>query len=260
MGATMWTKLFAAVVFLTALGAAVSTTIPAAPLAPPARHVLYPQSSETGAEAKLGQVIPSLRLKNVPLHEAIEHLRELTRANIFVNWRSLEAAGLDRDVPVDVDLHDVTLAEALKWVAKSVSGAYAKVTFTLHGGVIYVANDSDVARVAGWYVYDVRDLLDGEHALKLPAGWAGGGSNPHDPAGARRGEVIDELVNLIQVTIAPDSWEDGGGTGSIHEFRGRLFIRQTWENHQLVEAALSALRVPEKRLWPPASRPSDGID
>ena len=251
----MWTKLFAAVLFLTALGGAGATTRPSASSPPP--HVLYPPTSES--EAKLKEMIPSLRLKNVPLPEAIEKLREMSHANFFVNWRALEAAGVARDVPVDVDLQNVSLAAALKWVTKSASAGASGVTFTLRDNVIYVSTDDDVASQMELRVYDVRDLIEGERALRGP-GLDERDPSDRSPAAQERVELTDELLKLVTDTVAPQSWRDSGGAASINVFYGRLFIRQTWENHQLVEAALTLLRDPGAHGQSPATSTTAGVD
>ncbi|MBN2475598.1 MAG: DUF1598 domain-containing protein [Pirellulales bacterium] len=48
-----------------------------------------------------------------------------------------------------------------------------------------------------------------------------------EPLGGRGGGPqadFDELIELIQSTIAPDSWEEIGGPGSIAEFPGGVFV------------------------------------
>jgi hypothetical protein len=66
-----------------------------------------------------------------------------------------------------------------------------------------------------------------------PGGFGGGmgmGGNVLGPADQDNGEA---LVDLIQKTISPASWDINGGNGSIYYWRpGRaLVIRQTGEIH-----------------------------
>lgn len=62
--------------------------------------------------------------------------------------------------------------------------------------------------------------------------------------GAGVARCAAELINLIQVTIAPESWDVNGGEGSIM-FYSRLnvlVIRNTSEVHRSIGSGLSALR------------------
>jgi hypothetical protein len=53
-----------------------------------------------------------------------------------------------------------------------------------------------------------------------------------------------ELVDLIQNTIAPESWQREGGPGTIYIYRplNALVIRQTGEVHHQIGGLLGALR------------------
>lgn len=49
------------------------------------------------------------------------------------------------------------------------------------------------------------------------------------------------LSELIQSYVAPESWENNGGDGSIEAVNNTLLIRQSAENHALVKAFLAEL-------------------
>ncbi len=74
--------------------------------------------------------------------------------------------------------------------------------------------------------------------LRLPATQAGRAANPAVP------DYGLDLVDLIQRTIAPDSWDVRGGPGSIYYWRpGRaLVVRQTTEVHDWLAETLEQLR------------------
>jgi hypothetical protein len=58
-------------------------------------------------------------------------------------------------------------------------------------------------------------------------------------------EVIspeDQLIQLIEELIDPDSWESNGGTGRIHSLNGMLFVVTTCENHRRVKVLLKELQ------------------
>ncbi len=76
----------------------------------------------------------------------------------------------------------------------------------------------------------------------------GGASSPlpGGPGGANNGAQpdFDSLIQLITSTVAPDSWAENGGPGTIGPFEGNfsLVISQTEEVHQQIEDLLNQLR------------------
>ncbi len=79
------------------------------------------------------------------------------------------------------------------------------------------------------------------------AGGFGAGPNPGGNQGAGRGGPPDNgqaLVDLIKRTIAPTTWDDVGGPGSIYYYRPLrvLVIRQTGEVHEKIGGAMGNLR------------------
>lgn len=68
-----------------------------------------------------------------------------------------------------------------------------------------------------------------------------------DPLTGQGGGVMadfTQLIELIQSTIDPESWEENGGTGTITEFRNTnsLVIRNTQEVHAQIQDLLKRLR------------------
>ncbi|MDO4558764.1 MAG: hypothetical protein Q4C47_07355, partial [Planctomycetia bacterium] len=70
----------------------------------------------------------------------------------------------------------------------------------------------------------------------------GGAANGQ--AGGSSMADFDSLIDLIETTVAPDSWSDNGGSGEITEFSMNLslVINNTDEVHQKVEQLLDQLR------------------
>ena len=63
-------------------------------------------------------------------------------------------------------------------------------------------------------------------------------------AGGASAARADELIRLIQATIAPDTWDVNGGRGTIRFWSPNpaLVIRQTGEVHHQIGGTLGALR------------------
>ncbi len=65
--------------------------------------------------------------------------------------------------------------------------------------------------------------------------------------------MIDQIVKLVDDTVAPDDWKDnGGGVGEIHDLAGRLIIRQSFENHRQIIWLMEQLREARSRTSGPS--------
>lgn len=54
----------------------------------------------------------------------------------------------------------------------------------------------------------------------------------------------EELSKAITKTVAPESWQEKGGQGSIHSIVGALFVRQSSSVHDQVRSVIEALAPP----------------
>ena len=94
-------------------------------------------SPSVEARRALETVMPSLDLAGVTLNDALEFIRDISNANVHVNWPALEAAGVAKDTPINIRLQRVSLRKVLNLIlAESESGA--QLTFYIDDGVIEV--------------------------------------------------------------------------------------------------------------------------
>lgn len=250
---------------LAAFAVSSATRPAAAPPAPGAR--VYPPDGKI--DAALKQRLPVVRMRQVSLQEAIEWFRSETGANLFVDWVALQAANIDRAAKVDVDLQDVSLAEALDYTLRSTRrDPSTQLWWDVQDNVIVISAEGGIAHDGSVRIYDVRDLMETELA-KLKVRWESwmkkNGPPSSNPQRVLVGSepawdvLAQAIMMLITDQVDADTWKDNGGTiGSIRELNGRLIIRQTWQNHQKVEAILDELRekgLPDTRASGPASRP-----
>jgi hypothetical protein len=90
-------------------------------------------------------VLPEFKADGVPLTKIIDRLRVVSGANLFVHWRALEAVGIDRKVPLTLDLSHLRLSEALdKLLLKAAGEEGAKLGYTIVEGVIVISSDEDL--------------------------------------------------------------------------------------------------------------------
>src|SRR5262249_44108318 len=141
-------------------------------------------------------------------------LRDVSSANIFVNWRALEAAGIDKNAPVTARLRDVKFSKALETILRDVGGGTVRLGYTIDEGVISISTEEDLASNVVTRVYDIRDLIvnvqdfDNPPSFQLnqttQAGGSGGGQSlfsgtgqENNQAGGTRAELVDSIVRLI---------------------------------------------------------------
>jgi hypothetical protein len=217
---------------------------------------LSPAPARAGTtNRQLDATLPELRLDGVALSDAIDFLRDVSDANIVVNWKALEEAGVSRDASVTLHLRNITLRKAMQLVLSEASGG-DKLSFTLDQGVVEITTRELVDQKMFTCIYPVDDLImdipdftdapdfslnsTSNNTAQNPSGGSGGvpqvggTSNQILGGGASGGgtaeptktkaERADDLVKLIETTVQPDIWKDNGGTASITYFNGNLIV------------------------------------
>jgi hypothetical protein len=76
------------------------------------------------------------------------------------------------------------------------------------------------------------------HVLAQFGGSAGSGVDAPETAAIPE----EQLMDILQIAVLPDSWDDMGGPGTIGEFDGMIVIRHTPRAHRQVEQVLQMLR------------------
>lgn len=217
---------------------------------------------------KLQQTI-SPNFIEVPFSEIIAYLRDVTTANIWVNWRALEGAGVDRSLPVTMNLNDVPAEQALRTILDDVGGGLIELSFVIDGGLVKISTRDDLNRETEIRVYDIRDLLvviPDFPAPEVEFGGEGGGDGGGDDGGGGFGggdggffggdddeeeddegeaslaEKIEEIRTMITDNVDPYSWRPDGEIGSINELNGSLIVTQTIENHRRISELIAKLR------------------
>jgi hypothetical protein len=202
--------------------------------------------------ASLNRSLPEMKFDGVALVDAIDFIRDITDANIVVNWKALEGAGVNKDTVVNLKLRNVTLKKALSRLLSEASAGEG-VTYTLEDGVIEITTSELANQVMFTRVYPVGDLLmeipnfDTAPSFSLDqnqasggggrgSGGGGGGGNGgifqqgngggdrEKDQGPTKEERAEELLSLIRDTIYPDLWRENGGTASVRMFRDNLVV------------------------------------
>jgi hypothetical protein len=174
---------------------------------------------------QLDQIVDlSVLSGEMPFSDAIEELKNSVDPplKIVVLWRDLlDSAEIEQATEINMDgIPGVRLGTALELLLKAVSDGFAEIGYVVKNGVITVATKDALPNKLETRVYDIPGL-----------GYPAGG--------------VDNLIQLIQDTIEPDSWFDIGiGQGSISTYMGRkLAILQTPEIHRKIQNFLQTIKV-----------------
>ena len=116
--------------------------------AEPARKVAAPATRPTTLHEKLARNIERLSFTDIDLKDVIQFLREYSGANIYVNWRVLDAAGIRKKTKISLDLRNITVKRALGLVLRDISversGPDGQVGSVLDGDLVLVTTGSNL--------------------------------------------------------------------------------------------------------------------
>ena len=206
------------------------------------------------ARLALNRSLPTLNFSGVTFGDAIEFLRDVSGANIHVDWRALEAAGIGKDAVVNVRLRSVSLRKVLTLLLNEAGGGTG-LTFYAEEGVIEITTREISDRKMFTRVYPIQDLImevpdfvgpdfnitqantggggrggGGGGGQSIFGG--GGGTGSKDEHVMTREERAQQLIDVITSTIQPDIWSANGGTAAIRFFNGNLIVTAPRSVHE----------------------------
>ncbi|HZL36376.1 MAG TPA: hypothetical protein VFC78_13740 [Tepidisphaeraceae bacterium] len=212
-----------------------------------------PVFAVSAARRQLSTTLPEVRFDGAALVDAMDFLRDVSGANLTVNWKALEEAGITKDTPVNVRLHAVSLRKALEMVLQEVGGG-DRLGYDLDQGVIQITTRELADSRMYTRIYPIQDLITtipdftdapdfslnstSNNQNQNPQGGGQIGSpsvvfNPFDGAsspgqnkdpGKTKTQLAQELVELIRAVIQPDAWQEAGGKAAIRYWNGNLIV------------------------------------
>ncbi len=192
------------------------------------------------AEATIRQALNkpiSLDLTNSPLGDAMSQLEEELGILIRFDHPGLDDLGIGEEDTVSLQVSNISARTALDLILRQL-----ELVWTIRDEVLLVTIEAVTENLQQVKVYDVADLL--ESAEEGLAGQEYVGS-PSD---------LDSLIALITCTIEPDSWDDVGGSGSIHELElagvKALIVNHTPDIHEQTTRLLNDLRAGDDSATP----------
>jgi serpin B len=160
---------------------------------------------------------------NARLGDVAKELSEILAAPVRLDTRALEDAGLDADTPVTLTGAPTTIRRAINLALEPIGLA----SYVDEGELVITTKEKSDERLIV-RVYDVSDLV----LIDL--------DNPL--TGANYGPLIDSL----QSTVAPETWDTVGGQGAIRPFNApgieAILVGQTEPVHEEVDLLLMQIR------------------
>ncbi len=209
---------------------------------------------------KIRQIIPVVDLDHTSFRHAVDWWKQVTGVALLVNWDSIEAAGVDSNLPITLKLRNAPANIVLDVILELGSPDYKMYHHETKWYVQILTRDQMLKKTEV-RMYDVRDLLFqapnfrrnapklGLSAALSSSGTVGGSSSGN--SGGRSGgssstslfedsdsndnddndkptekDRAEELIDLIRSSIEPDIWmANGGYHSSIKFYNGMLVIR-----------------------------------
>jgi hypothetical protein len=243
-------------------GPAQATTAPAPTSRPAKSPAAKPSGPLTGTAAKID-------FSDAALSTVLDFLRDVSGANMHVNWHSLEAAGITKDTPISVKATDITVSKGLNMVLEQINGGKSKmdsVYWIVDEGVVTVATGTAINGNLTTKVIDVGDLLLTVPTFTGPridmtaanqssssgtgtsgSGGGGGGqsvfgsttTNQEESSADAKKRTQDSLIKIVKDSIGQDMWAPDG-KGSISFLGTKLVISQTQLGFKLLEMNATA--------------------
>jgi hypothetical protein len=159
----------------------------------------------------------SLNYKGATLRDVIDDLAERTKQTILLDKASLDEAMVEYSSPVTFNQEKITVRTALKAIL-----ADKGLTYVIKSGTIQVVTPERASRMMVTRAYPVADLV-GNIDFRLP----------YVLARAQMLQNVQSLIDLIQSSFEPGSWQANNGPGSIsyNEATRSLVIRNSAEMH-----------------------------
>ncbi len=229
---------------------------PAAALAQPA--VQRPKTRVPTLKV-LNQRMPEVRFQDQPFEQVIEWLAEFMDMNIVVRWQQLEDYGVPRDTPISMQVRNLRMSQVLWLLLNEAAGPDLVLAYRASGNLLIISTEEDLGREMVTKVYDVADMLLTTPSTPRPdfqqqnqgLGQQGGGGGQsvfgtqnqqqqQDQNELANDVQLENIVNVIQSTVEPDSWAaNGAGKGTIQTYKTLLIIRNTLLVHQQIGGYLS---------------------
>jgi hypothetical protein len=193
----------------------------------------FPNSPADARTRKLLECPAALEVESQPLDEVLAQLAKRYGITIEIDRKALADVGLDARAPLTFRLAGASLRSVLKRLLAQYDLAYR-----IRRGVVVVTTAEEMENWLEVVLYPVGDLL----AL------------PPRATLADISHELEELNELVQITIAPNAWEEGTGPPACYDWpqRAVLIFEQSPAVHAQISDLFRQLRTAQAEQSAPA--------
>lgn len=200
------------------------------------------------------ETMTSVNLDEIPAKLALEIWSNQTNVPLVINWRSLEAQGIDPTAPVTLTLGKVPAEQVLNLIVQQIHPdpiGDDVLLLEVEQWFVRVMTREDALKRSKTKLYFIGDLLmDIPHFDDAPqfdlnealsntnsggSNRSSGGqernlfqendSNDREPVLTKQ-EKAERIADMVRSTIEPDIWRANGGEyGSVRYYRGMLVVK-----------------------------------
>jgi hypothetical protein len=113
-------------------------------------------AADPGAQKVLGQVLPEFHFNANSLDDVIDFLKDVTGANLYVEWTPLAAAGVKRDAKISVRARGLPLGHVLRLILDEAAAGKEGVAFRRVGHVVVISTNERIKVLADQIAADAK--------------------------------------------------------------------------------------------------------
>lgn len=176
------------------------------------------REASSAVQRKLRETRVDFKADDEPLETVLKRLAAELTLEIKLDRVGFEDAGISPETPITIDVRQVSGDTLLEVILGPIELNYA-----IDVSQILVTTPEEIESIGMvTRFYPLRDLLG--------------------PEGKDVELDYDTLIEILTTVVAPESWEELGGPGTISPFASGLAITQSQQIHQVIEQLFSALR------------------
>lgn len=133
---------------------------------PPSPDPILPLSGSVDRQ------FPEINFNGQGLADVLDFMRDVSGCKIFVNWRTLESAGIDKDAPVTAHVKNMRFSQVMDAILASAGDHSVPMVAFIDDGCVTITTREDSDHGKQFHRYDLTDLISKKpSALKLAFGF-----------------------------------------------------------------------------------------
>ncbi len=186
---------------------------PAPPIPRAARLVKLIAPEAIDVQSRLGEVIPTIELRDMPFARAIGLLAALSGLPITIDPEAVARLQVSLRDPITIRMSGATMEEVLQEIV-----AKQGMAITAENGQVLVTDPAEQREKLRRIRYTVSDLTNNDKS------------------------AAEQLAALVQKLVSPESWQSAGGEGTIETEKTALVVTQTAAVHDQILVFCEKLR------------------